>query len=525
MESGKKEFLGLLCNLYITVLLVALPLFTGEGYWHLDETKYALFYNISLLCLGGWLVAGMPWRIKALRLKRAGNVFSGVDRAVILYEVCVVLSALCSSYGMLAWKGYEGWYMGAVSQLLFAGIYFFVSRQYDGAAWPLYLGEAALFAATVLGLLHRLGMDPLGLMAGWGSGDWEYSHMLSTLGNINWLCGYYSVALAFAVEHFLREESPWLMAVSYAVSACALVLLCIQGSQGGLMVAVVCIIVCVVFGGKQRHIWKRMSLLLAGVFLGLLLMDVLMELRGESAAVVADGNLFAVVGRYVWGIGAAVSLFGFLAARRIGPGRRRLSLRLRRWIFLGAAAGMLLACVAVARGIDDRFGSGRGFLWRISLENFADASGKDRLLGAGPDCYGEAVFNRLGADTDVWDGEHWEGAVFVNAHCEPLNQLCNVGVLGTACYLAVFLVGLWRYRDSALGILVIAMYGMHSLVSFQQVLNTPLLFLVLGLCEAEKRQDFGGKGSGNRWIRTDLTHSGVEGGKAEREDGYEVEKI
>ena len=65
-----------------------------------------------------------------------------VDAAVASYGICVLLSALRSEYGALAWTGYEGWYMGAVSQLLFVGIYFFVSRQYDGARWPLYLGEA-----------------------------------------------------------------------------------------------------------------------------------------------------------------------------------------------------------------------------------------------------------------------------------------------------------------------------------------------------------------------------------------------
>lgn len=38
-----------------------------------------------------------------------------------------------------------------------------------------------------------------------------------------------------------------------------------------------------------------------------------------------------------------------------------------------------------------------------------------------------------------------------------------------------------------LGPLAIAMYGIHSLISFQQVLNTPLLFLVLGVCEQRAR--------------------------------------
>ena len=37
--------------------------------------------------------------------------------------------------------------------------------------------------------------------------------------------------------------------------------------------------------------------------------------------------------------------------------------------------------------------------------------------------------------------------------------------------------------------LALVMYGLHSMVSFQQVLNAPLLFLVIGMCEAERRKN------------------------------------
>ncbi len=130
----------------------------------------------------------------------------------------------------------------------------------------------------------------------------------------------------------------------------------------------------------------------------------------------------------------------------------------------------------------------------MALEGFDLAGWKDKLLGAGPDCYAEAVFNRLAAGTDVWNGEHWEGAIFTNAHNEILSQLINVGIMGTVSYLAIFFAGLLRYcgnRNSSgglwyvrwLGVLAIAMYGAHGLISFQQVLNAPILFVTLGLCE------------------------------------------
>lgn len=172
MDKRKNEFLGLLCNFYIIVLMAAVPLYTGEGYWKLGDTKYVLFRNVSILVLGCWLVLGMPGRIgvvtERIRWLKNGRIpaklppaFGPVDCAVAAYGVFVLLSALCSEYQPIAWNGYNEWYMGAISQLIFVGIYFFVSRQYNGALYPLYLGEAAFFLVTLLGLLHRLGIDPL----------------------------------------------------------------------------------------------------------------------------------------------------------------------------------------------------------------------------------------------------------------------------------------------------------------------------------------------------------------------------
>ena len=111
---------------------------------------------------------------------------------------------------------------------------------------------------------------------------------------------------------------------------------------------------------------------------------------------------------------------------------------------------------------------------------------------------------------DIWAGEHWEGAIFTSAHSEYLSQLCNVGILGTAGYLAIFLTMLrtclGNIREEAgrgklwawLGLLAAAMYGAHSLVSFQQVLNTPLLFLTFGICEGMRRLEAEADEAGTR---------------------------
>ena len=59
----------------------------------------------------------------------------------------------------------------------------------------------------------------------------------------------------------------------------------------------------------------------------------------------------------------------------------------------------------------------------------------------------------------------------------------------SGAYAAVFITALRKYRRNYLGTLLLVTYGIHSLISFQQVLNAPFFFLVLGMCEALQREE------------------------------------
>ena len=93
----------------------------------------------------------------------------------------------------------------------------------------------------------------------------------------------------------------------------------------------------------------------------------------------------------------------------------------------------------------------------------------------------------LPGGTVLFDKGYFAGSIFTNAHNEWLTTLINLGVLGTAAYAAVFLTALRKYRRNSMAIMLLFTYGMHSLISFQQVLNTPFFFLLLGVFEAEQR--------------------------------------
>lgn len=490
------EFLSLLCHLLIIGLSAALPLYTGGTYWKLGDTKYFLFRNLALFCLGVWLAAAVYEKIRnrwILTPRPERRRLSTVDVWMICYGAGVTLSALFSRYNETAWRGYNEWYMGALSQLLFVGIYFFVSRRYNGKQYSLLLGGMAAFAVFTLGMCHRLGLDPSGLLEGFSIQSWEYSHMLSTIGNINWFCGYCSVALAFPVAAYLKDGSRRTRLAAYVVSVMGLTLLMIQGSDIGIVLVAVCLFVCMIVGIGDGRVLRGTIALGTGVSFLLPLYGLLVKMLGESAlaAIPPDGfSRMLVLWQGWWLLGIAGAGLYVWLGRMLRDGKKQ---RMIRRIAVGAVVSLALAgaagilAFALGGSFEGGWGNGRGALWSLTLQGFRQNGILQKLFGVGPDCFAEYMYSSFTAGTLPALGGRWAGTVFANAHNEWLNHLLNIGLAGTVCYLGIFVSGLRRYRRYLPGVLALVLYGTVSLTGFQQVLSTPLFFMTLGIAERSAR--------------------------------------
>lgn len=478
----------MLCNFYIVAVTALLPLYNRGTYVLLGDEKYGLFRGLAILCLGFAVAAALVSWLPKHDFKEIA--FSSVDICMLLYAGASAVSALCSKYGETAWMGYREWYMGAVSQLIFVGTFFFASRQYRGSRYPIYLWETVFFLVALLGLCSRLGLDPLGLLKGFNSGDWEYSHLISTIGNINWFCGYVAVALAMPAAGFLKGRNFKERVLLYPVSVLGLLLLFIQGSDIGPVLAAVCLGVCLLWSRGENMLLRRTLLLAAGMAICLPCYGNLAVLRGDAAlrALPADGIGISVLcwgGWWIIGfllLGLYFVLLRF-PAECVGKG---LWLGL---VLLGAT-GLLLGCVLYMGSLlgSSGWNNGRGALWRLSWQGFLRGDWKQKLLGAGPDCFAEYIYSTF-APSEMFTTEgYWAGAVFANAHNQWLTHLVNTGLLGFCCAVGIAVTSVRRYRRYLPGLLALAMYGVNSLVSFQQVLSTPMFFLLLGICEYRVRK-------------------------------------
>lgn len=544
-ESGLREFLEMVCVLYMTALLLILPLYMKEGYWQIGDAKYVLFRNVSILCLFlGGVTGGIiflqeaGWRgiFRAFRsdrerkgsgllpagaFSRRAFCWSWMDTFVAAYGVANILSFLMSEYRKTAWEGYEQWHMGLLAQLLFVGTYFFVSRRYKGRAFPLACGQAALLVTSVIGIANRCETDPLKLFGDMGPENWDFTHLLSTLGNINWLCGYVSVALPFAAIGYLRAKSLWRGILLYPVTLSGMVLLTVQGSDSGLAILFAALLLLLVAACFYDGFLDRILLLGLGLAVTLPLLASLIERRYAWDTFPTDDKGHLLLRWQGWWL-VALLLAVFLALSRFfsKKGRKRLAAGS---LFLLAGAGCWLAAgylgtgdfarspgqavntelstdilaegEAPGLGLPAGWASGRGGLWNLAWDGFVRGDGRQKLVGSGPDCFAEYVYRSLPVESYLDIKGHWQESVFTNAHNEWLTQLVNTGVCGLICFGGIFAAAALRYgrrskTDSyfLLGLGVACLYGINSLVSFQQVLSAPVFFLAMGVCESRSRK-------------------------------------
>ena len=113
---------------------------------------------------------------------------TGTELFAICYIAALCISYLLTDYPEFAKMGADGWNMGFWPQILFLFFFLLLKRTLTTGMAKAGIGMM-LSASTVvflLGLLNRYGVNPLHMESS-GPG------FISTIGNINWYCGYWSV--------------------------------------------------------------------------------------------------------------------------------------------------------------------------------------------------------------------------------------------------------------------------------------------------------------------------------------------
>lgn len=504
-----KKVSGLFTTAYLIIIFCLYPFYMQNGYQDMGEAKNRFFLYASIAAAGIMGICSLLCLLARLGNKAPDRKpylvdwdrVSATDLLVLIYGTMVFLSYVFTDNKSEALWGTEGWYIGCVLLLLLCFLYFFISRLWDGNIKVLYLLPVSSAIVFLLGIGNRFSFYPAFLKG-------DFPEFISTLGNINWYCGYLSITAPIGVGMFLlSDEKSTPKWKNRAWGSYGLITFLTAFSQGSdsifLWFAALLFIFLWISLEKEEWLGNWMALVV---------------LWGASAQIIRIMR-YVLPGRYnyegsnlcgyftnsslsLWILAAAAVFYGMIRAKKFNDSKK---IKRGLLILLLSVCGLwcLLTVIHTAYGIpwlkeretlqkiflfDRNWGHGRGAACITGARIFEKLPLIHKLLGAGPDCFAHCAYSMPELSALLY--ESFGTARLTNAHNELLTSLVNLGILGVCSYLGIFILFIGKCmkkgRENPVLYLFaasIVCYFVHNMVSFAHVLNLPFLFLFLGMGE------------------------------------------
>ena len=511
-EEFLEQTLDYLCKVYIIIMAFVFAAFLSEGYIKGGTDKGMLYIYISVAFCGMGLLLFIPWFILQITGNRAKLHFSLSpigDRLLLLYLILQPISYLLSNNKEEALLGVHGWYQGLLPMICVLLSYFFISRFLTNTTYGLGVLSIGSVFIFLLAILNRFDIDPLGYNEA-GAG------FISTMGNINWFCGYWSVFFGVSLGlFFCKRNSKFILQVLYAVYfALSVFVGAIQGSDVALLVFAVSFLALLFYAGfhtKEDLIRVFDMCILA--FGTLCVCGAIMRITDTNVNYQAFSSTFLTNPFTMAGFVILFLVLRDIFVRESGlmAAKKKASLMMGIVCILVLLMMGLYVIVLIINtkhpGVlpfiqsdtelslftaDFHWGSSRGITWYAGICTFLDADLIHKIFGWGPESFAYGLYQSTSRAGDACNA-FFEGARLTNAHNELITVLVNAGIVGALTYaLSLFNTGR-RFIKSRRGIafaagFAILSYSANNLFSFAQPVNITYLFLVMGIGEAYLRR-------------------------------------
>lgn len=496
---------------YLLLMFGIYPFFMDQGYVNIGDSKYRFFIYCSLGALAILSLIGVIYVLQVVsqRYKEKEAYLINWDNLsitglfVLLYATEIFISYTLSDYRQEALWGTEGWNIGLILLLALCGLYFWLSLFWDGKSYIWYVCMAASAMVFILGILDRFSVYLLPL-------EVRDPAFISTLGNINWFCGYLSVLSPIGISIFLFHSPTgakrWISGIYIGI---AFIAGFCQGSSS-VMLFWGALFFIILWISTARKSWLVDCFLLVSFWgfsaqavriMRILAPDGYNYDTNSLCAQLTDSSITFWVGVISFGIYLLLKLKSH-KWEEIDSEMQILIRRLITGLLAGAVLiWLFLAGVNTWIGIpgfekysslllNHSWGNGRGATWQAGINAFREMTFIHKLFGVGPDCFSSYVYSL--PDVAAMLRENFGGSRLTNAHNELLTGLVNTGIFGICFYLGIFLSLIGRCMKTAkdnpalfLYVVCLFCYLAHNMVSFAQVLNLPFAFLLIAMGEKE----------------------------------------
>ncbi|MBR3635027.1 MAG: O-antigen ligase family protein [Lachnospiraceae bacterium] len=485
---------------YLFIITVIYPFYFEKGYINMGEAKWHFYKVFTFSFIVIMTILYMFYEDK----KRSKN--SVTDNMVISYAVICVISFIFSSYKEYTMWGIGGWYMGLISQLWFVFTYLYVSRFYRHNKWLVVGCLTSSFGVFVIGIIQRfMILDPFGLLSGIVSS--LYDEYISTIGQSSWFSSYLVVIAPIGFYCYWNCDDIKKRILAGIYTLIASVMFIVQNSDcailalGAIMLVFFLLsfdsmkhmlrftqILMIMFGSwsltgflQEKLLYKTVefsgimikvseSRYTLAAFVGTVLFYIILRLVSKNKRF--DISVLSIVPKVIV---AAVFICSLLLVLYVGMNSA------------GKLSGTVLESSNNYLRVDENWGNRRGVSWIISFKTYGLMGLKDKLIGVGPDGFYNIVYRFFANEmNEVWGNDK----ILTCAHNEWLTMLINVGLIGAILYIGVFISSLLRFvklykNDMRLIAIIAALIGymVHNTFCYQQVICTPLIFILLGIGE------------------------------------------
>ena len=490
--------------LYVILILAVHPIIYQDYYFNILNVKY-LFYCACtigmLILLGGYFI--FTGAFKRIKLKLIPT-----DYAFLTFIVIATLSAAFSDFKYEAFWGNEGRFSGAFLLILYAASYFCVSRLLKFKSWFIDIALLSCMAVCIFGFTDYLGMDLLHFKVRLKA---EHIGMFTSfIGNINMYTGLLSVYLGAACLLWVSCPNK-LRSIWYYVNVWVIFIALITGRSDNAYLSLAAAFTFIpIYAFRTRQGIRRYVVLLATFLTSLKVIewiattyaDRVYQIDSLYNSLISFSKLVLLI-KVLWIIAIILYLIDFISKKAdatVSPWFSRIWIGL---IVIGFAAFLyVLYDVNIAGNADkygsaksfllfnDNWGTHRGVIWRLAIEDYQDFTPIHKLFGYGPDTFGLVTYyHNMDIMTNVYH------QIFDSAHNEYLQFFITVGPIGLLSYLAIFVTAFIRIikKGCQNPYVIAAMFGVlcysaQATVNIGTPITIPIMFLFLSMALAGCRE-------------------------------------
>jgi len=489
--------------LYLCVLFSGVTFYMHSGYLNLGEDKYNAYKYIGLIGIAIWLVLRIADYIKEKEYKLFAELvakWAETKWFIILYLLAAIISTFTSEFWMKAIDGCEGWRIGLIFHVICVFSYFIAEDLIKVCGRNILYPLMSFFflvcaVAFILTVINRFSIYPIRIKG-------QEEDFISTLGNINWFCGYWCVWTGVGIGWFIYSKRIYTtLLLGLFVWLCAMSGVCCGADSAYLGFACISFVALMIVLEEKEGLkrWAITQMIAVSSFPCIRISGLFRPNRmwydNSFLRGITYGNRWIVPFIFVIAICVVVyfkteffnkhaSLLRSIACGFVGA------------VIFGFIAIMILNNIILGgiwpvRGKDffwfnSAWGNGRGGIWMSTINVIKHMDAINLLFGVGCDCFCYYAYSISEVTADLT--RQLGDLILTNAHNEVLTMFVNEGIVGFIAYVGVMIshirTGYMNYKKDGiiLGVtLSICAYVLIGMIGFMQVLSTPFLFIEMGI--------------------------------------------